>query len=111
MPKSSSAMATPSARRRRSDSMVAGPVWNTVSVISSSRALGGRPVISRVRATCSTKSLSKNCGGETLMPTRGALPALRAPGRGGGRRGAQYPVGEVLDESGLLGDVDELLGR
>ena len=66
MPKSSSAMETPSSRRRRSDSMVVGPVWNTVSVISSSSALGGNPVASSVRPTCSTKSLSKNCGARDI---------------------------------------------
>ena len=80
MPKSSSAMATPSARRRRSDSIVAGPVWKTVSVISSSSALAGSPVSSSVRATCSTKSLSKNCGGETLIATQARCqPCARQP--------------------------------
>ncbi len=45
------------------------------------------------------------------MRHAGVLPALRAPARGGCRGGTQDPVGEVVDESGLLGHVDELLRR
>ena len=78
MPKSSRAMEMPSSRRRRRASIVALPVWRTVSVSSSSRALAGRPAISRSRAMWLTKSLSKNWGGDTLMATRASRhPAAR----------------------------------
>ncbi len=69
MPKSSSAIDTPISRSRRRDSIVFEPVWNTVSVSSSSRALAGNPVTSSALAMWSTKSLSKNCGGDTLIAT------------------------------------------
>ena len=42
------------------------------------------------------------------MPTQALLPALAAPFRGGGRGRAQHPAGEIVDQAGLLRDVDEL---
>ena len=70
VPKSSSATATPSVRRRCSATSVAGPVWITLSVISTSSASPGRPVTDSASMTWSTKLPSSNCMAETLMATQ-----------------------------------------
>ena len=108
MPKSSSAMWTPSARSWLSaTSAASSSAISTASVISSSSRRGSSPVSASAAATFNGSACDLNWTGETLT----ASADVRGPGGRFGACGSQHPLPDLLDQAGLLGNGNKIRRR
>ncbi|KMO35631.1 hypothetical protein VQ03_21510 [Methylobacterium tarhaniae] len=102
MPKSSIATRTPSALiRRRVARARTGSRTRAVSVISSSRRAGARPVVNRTSWTSSAKPGAWSCTAETLTAMRSGL-SQEAASRQLSRR-THSPIPKMLPVSSEIG--------